>query len=387
MIIPEYYEFFSQVKFIFGTRSLENIPVELEGYNAHRPIVICNKDNADAGIGKALVKALYDSRCVIGALFDECPSTATASLVNEITVLFRERECDSIVAVGGNPVVDIAKGLRIAVSEKKDITKLAGLNTVSSPSIPLFIVPTLGLNGYETSNRAVIDDKFYISDALYPDAVVIDSRTVGSIDKAALLDSAFIALTHAIEACAESLSNPMTDSYGLTCIQYISENLGKVIKDPGYKKGCMALINAFAAAGIAYSNAPAGITHYLGESLARVRPMSPGLLMGMLLPVSLEYKQYMNSNIRDELLLALSGFDEYSHTEQKKRVPRALEIIQSMVKNFPDVVSSDLKSFGFNEDDLVKAAGESVSKSGKVLKLKDCMNILKKAWDGSSFKK
>jgi alcohol dehydrogenase len=53
--------------------------------------------------------------------------------VNEIVKLYKEKGCDSLVAVGGGSVIDTTKGVNIVITEESDdLMKFAGSEMLRS---------------------------------------------------------------------------------------------------------------------------------------------------------------------------------------------------------------------------------------------------------------
>ncbi|HDP80868.1 MAG TPA: iron-containing alcohol dehydrogenase, partial [Spirochaetes bacterium] len=277
MKLPDYYEFLPQPKFVSGKSALEQLSTELQEYGASRPLVLMDGASAAAGLDKKIIKAFYESSIVIGALVTDPPAKAEAGAIKTLTLLFRERGCDSIIAVGSDSVVDIARGLNISLEVPGELSKNAGINVLKKPLRPLFLVMGMKSGGWETGNEVVIDGNLFKSDFLYPDSVIIDSRMLKKVSDKELVNSSMIALTHAVESCAEEVSNPLADAYALSAIQYISENLANVVKSPNDRKGKIALANAYAMAGIVFANSAAGPAHFLSLACAEVAQVPQGI--------------------------------------------------------------------------------------------------------------
>ena len=383
---PDYFEFFSQAKIMSGAKALENIPVELDGFDARKPLVITSQDVACAGLSKKFIKALYDSNVVIGALFDGVPSYAGIDMVNELAGFFRDRGCDSVIAIGGGASADIAKAVNILVSNKTtDLFQFAGDTKLHSPLKPFFYVATGWSAGYEVSNTATIDGRVIQSDFLFPDVICIDKSMVAS-DSCSVSESAIIALTHSIEACADPKNNPVTDAYAHASIQFIYENLKKGIKSPGNRKAGTALANAAVMGAIAFSNAPSGIAHLLGTALSKITGLSEAQCMGILLPHGLEYRLRQKNAFRSELLLALAGLETFASTPENERPYAALGLVKKLISDADVKYRKSFKDLNVAKYKLDEAAKIAAGNSGKAYTVNDCMIVLENAWEGKTVK-
>jgi len=108
-MIPSYYEFINCVKILSGEKALENIPSELSSFDARKPILLTDKMLVKIGLVRTVIDACGESEVVIGALYDDIPPDSSVKVVNEITRIYHEMECDSVIAVGGGSVIDTAK--------------------------------------------------------------------------------------------------------------------------------------------------------------------------------------------------------------------------------------------------------------------------------------
>ncbi|HNW27350.1 MAG TPA: iron-containing alcohol dehydrogenase [Spirochaetota bacterium] len=384
MTSSDYFEFFSQAKIMSGNRAMSNIPIELDGFDARKPLVVTSKEVTKAGLGKKFARALYDSNVVIGAIFDEVPYYAGISQVRDLAKLFRDRGCDSLIAIGGGAAADVAKCVNVMVSgETDDILQFVGEDRITRHLKPFIYVAASGSTGYEASNRAMIEGRVIRSDFLFPDVICIDRSMVSAKNGGAVLEGAMVAFAQAVEAADMPNNNPVVDAYAHAAIQFICENLRKGIRSPGDKNSGLALANAAAMGAIAFSNSPEGTVHLLSKSLARVTGLSESLCTAVLLPYSLELKLGRKEPFRGDLLLVMAGFETFASTPEKERPRAALELIRQLlaeVKQYPRALK-DVKVAKYRLDEAARAAAEEGD--GRV-DLKDCMTILEHAWEGTS---
>ncbi len=382
MLIPVTYEFFSQSKINAGKKALEHIPVELESMDASKPLVLTTKEITASGLTAKFRKALCDSDIVLGALYDEIYPYATISQINDLAELFKARGCDSIIALGGGSIMNVAKGLNIAVSMKRHITEFAGEDSLPVHLKPLIYVATGSVNGKETTSQAYVDNHKFVSTYLLPDVVIIDDRMVRNLDPQTAVDSSLAALTAAIESCAYPYNNPMSDLYANVAIKMIFENLPVAVRKPGNKTACLALSNAHAVAGIAFSNVPEGMAFSLGRAIAHDTGLNMGTCMGVLLFANLNFKLEKKEEIRSELLYALKGIEEFCCTPEGSRVQRSLELIGELYDKLGGMVPSSLKEIGVQRYKLAEYAKEVTQTHNKRLNYKDCVALLERAWEG-----
>ncbi|TAL39305.1 MAG: iron-containing alcohol dehydrogenase [Spirochaetes bacterium] len=379
------YKFLGHTKFISGARAMEHIPYELAGFDAGRPLVIAEPGIAKKGLAKKFLSALADSNMTVGALFDDAPPYASVAVIGDLGALFRDRGCDSLVALGDGPAVDIAKGVNMLVTTGVDsIMEFEGENLLSKRLKPSVVVPACGATGLEAANRATIEGRTFVSDFLFPDLVCIDARMVKSASPEAIAGASLAAFAHCVEAAAFPHNNPMTDMYAHAAIQFLYEHMRRLPRSPG-TKGCVALANAFAMAGVVFSNAPAGIVHLLATALADETGVPAGIAMGILLPCYLDYKTgVMKEDVREELLLAMAGIDEYCATPEKERALKSIALLKGLLRGMKESLPRTLADLRIPPYKLKAAAELAAARGDGRVDLKSCTAILDRACSAAS---
>ena len=115
MLLPSFYDFCCRVKTISGNKALEKIPVLLAGMNAKKPMIVTDKGVVAVGLIDVIKKAI-GTKLKIGAIFDGAPIDSDYKVVNAAAKIYRQKGCDSIIAIGGGSAMDTAKGINILVS-------------------------------------------------------------------------------------------------------------------------------------------------------------------------------------------------------------------------------------------------------------------------------
>jgi alcohol dehydrogenase len=385
MQIPEYYEFFNQVKIASGTRVLESIPAELASYDSYKPLVIANKWITESGLVKKFTKAFADSGMTLGGIYDEVRDYAGISLAQEAALVYRERGCDSIIALGGGPVVDVAKALNILVSENvPTLEDYLGGAPITKHLKPLIYVYVSSSTGLEATDILTIDNRTIKSDKLFPDVVMTDRRFAAGCCSPCAAESAVIALDHALGAGVAE-SSPMLDAYVHTALRFIADNMKKGVKKPSDAKAGLALANASVSAAIAFANSKPGMVHMLAAELARITGTSAGKFMRVLLPYRMAFMLSKKMKIRDELYLAIAGLEEYSATPEAERTKKGIEAVLQLLKLTNKVLPSSMKELNVPKFQMKNVAEAASAASGKFFSAADCLSLLEHAWEGKAF--
>ena len=307
-----------------GNKALENLPVELAGLNAFKPLIITSRELAGRRAISTLKNAFGDSGMTIG-VFDDVTETADLNVVEQIRNIFVKGQYDSIIALGGGIIVDVAKIVNLAVSQKvADACQLSPATAIRDPLGPLVVIPTFAVNGMETSKYAVLSGKTFTSVHLMPDLVVLDPRLTRAKDGKTVAEAGIAAFGRTLEAYIAPDKNPFMDAYAFTAMRFIRENLALAVKKRCNKKESLAVANAVAMSGCVISNTDQNVLHRLGQVFQNIVHVHPGMIIGMCLHPFLDDCMKKDSSLIAGLLLPLGGDDKYAAMPEAGRAGEAL---------------------------------------------------------------
>lgn len=390
-----YYEFFCPVKVIAGNAALEHIPFELATLGAKRPMIITDKGVRGNQLLAPIEAAFESTDAVIGCIFDDVPPDSSLDTVRQAAALYRENQCDAIIAVGGGSVIDTSKATNILVSEGgDDLLQYSGAHNLPKPLKPFFVIPTTSGTGSEVTMVAVVSDKAknvkmaFASYYLMPHAAILDPRMTLTLPPHLTAMTAMDALTHAVEAYTCMAANPISDAYATAAIKKICSNLFNVLDNPNDSQGRLELAQASTMAGIAFSNSMVGLVHSLGHALGAVAHLPHGLCMNLFLPYVLEYNKEVNGDKIADLLLPLAGADIYAQTPAHLRADKAITTIQAMrdrlfsLTKLPRTLQETGKVTEAQLDEVAEKAlnDGSIIYNPKEASFEDLRSILQKAW-------
>ncbi|MFZ5353053.1 MAG: iron-containing alcohol dehydrogenase [Bacillota bacterium] len=393
-MLPNYYEFQNSVKILSGKSAIENIPYELSNLGAKRPIILTNSMLVKFGLTGIVVGALKDLNMQIGCIYEDIPADSSIKVVNDIAKVYREKGCDSIIAVGGGSVLDTAKGLGIVISQNSDdIMNFMGNEILKRKDrVPFIAVPTTAGTGSEATLVAVIANPDrnvkmeFISYNLLPDVAVLDARMTKSLPARITASTGMDALCHAVEAYSCIQKNPLSDAYSFAAINLIREYLPLAVENGSDEKARLAMANASLMAGAAFSNSMVGLVHAIGHACGGECHVAHGDAMGILLPHCMEYNMDALKDSYGELLLPLGGAELYSCTAKQDRGSKSVEIIKGMLRMYNEKcgLPTRLSEVNVTENDLDRIAEKALNDGAiitnpKEADIKDILGILKKA--------
>ncbi|HPS58524.1 MAG TPA: iron-containing alcohol dehydrogenase [Spirochaetota bacterium] len=383
MHIPEYFEFFNKSKISSGKKALENIPFDLRSMNATKPLVVTDALSVKQGFVKVLKTSFNDSGMVIGAVYDGVNSYPSTSEVRELASLYRDRGCDSIIALGGSAPASVAKGLNILVSNKSNNLMEYADMSKSAELRPFILVPTSDASGTEASNEAMLDARIYRSHDLMPDIIVIDPRMMGKNDVHQTVNAGLLGIVQAIESCNISVSNVINDSFAFASISLIGEKINSTAACKCKKKERAALINGVTISGIVYSNAPEGLARAIGFEAEKMTGNPAGICAGIVLAYLLDYKlSSIKSGVRGELFLPLAGIDKYCSIPEEDRPEAGVDALFKLLDNLDRQIPRNLKEMNIPEYMINKIAAAAEERTGTLFPKGTALKVLQNAYHG-----
>ena len=394
-MIPKYYEFQNSSKILSGEFALENIPSELNMLGAKKVLILSDKTLEKIGTLQVVIDAISTKDIEIVGKYTEIPPDSSIEIINEITRLYKQLDCDSIVAVGGGSVIDTAKGVRMTLSQqKKNILELVGCEMINYGNhIPFVAIPTTSGTGSEATLVAVILDKArnmkmeFISYFLLPDVSVLDPRMTLSLPAKTTASTGMDALCHAIEAYTCLQKNPMSDAYAISAIEIIRDNLIKAVENGNDKKVRLAMANASLMAGVSFSNSMVGVIHAIGHAIGGVSHVPHGDAMSILMPHCMKFNKDKLKGEYAKLLLHIAGPEVYANTKYEDRADKTIEYVENMLYKLNKIcgLPTKLSQTNVKKEDFNEIAKKALDDGAMIVNPKqvgfeDVIAILEKAF-------
>ena len=375
-MLPEYYEFMNSVKIISGKNAIENIPFELSNLSSKKPLILTTKSMVKYGQLKIATDSMEKSNIEIGSIFMDIPQDSSVEIVNEISKLYREKNCDSIIAMGGGSVIDTAKGVNILVStDTHDLKEHMGLEILKGKLKPLIVIPSTSGTGSEATLVSVIADTSrdvkmeFISYNILPDVAVLDPRMTISLPAKLTASTGIDALTHSIEAFSGLQKNPLSNVYALTAIELIGNYLKPAVENGKDEEARLALANASLMAGVAFSNSMVGIVHAIGHSCGSVSNVAHSDAMTILLPHCMELNLSLCEEDYSRILLAFSGPEIYSETPKEERGKRCIDEVRNYILDLNKIsgLPIRLRDVGVKTEDFETIAETAINDGAAIV--------------------
>ena len=335
----KYFEFYSGVKIKCGEAALMTIAEELAALRCKKPLLLSSISAEKMGLTDKVKAAIPADAVKEVIVYSAVPVKLDADVVKEIKKVYLSKECDGVIAVGGESVMDSAKCLRLFLSQECDeILPIMGTSISKKDHTPLIVIPTENGSGSEASGILEVADNYVTSSAIVPDVVIIDEDTAMATNAKSVAECGGYALANAVEAYLSSEEEDPSSVYAEKSIKLLSKYLVKAVKDGDDEEACRGTSLACTYAGIAYGNAPFGAAHALAQGIDQVTEESEAAAYSMtLVPAMKKAKENAEERLKTILFLT-KGANEYAETPDSERADAAIRAIAEIFDALREIV-------------------------------------------------
>lgn len=280
---------------ITGEGTLIQAAKQFETQGSKSVFVACSKSVRKHGLLDCVFEELK-GKGIKYIIFEDIHPNPTTDDVEMGYALFKQNDCDAILAVGGGSPLDCAKviGLRtvcpgLGYRDMKHILRI-------TKRIPFMVaIPSTAGTGSESTAAAVITnndthEKYAIlSTKLVPQCVILDSVLTTGLPSNLTATTGMDALTHAIEAYIGTMNHKTADSEALEAIKMTFENLEQTFDHPQDLGARERMLIASNKAGYAFTREYVGYVHSFSHALGTMYDVPHGRTNAILLPVLLDY--------------------------------------------------------------------------------------------------
>jgi len=193
----------SPPRVILGSKSLGFAGEELGKINAQNVLIICggfHRRNPEAL--KLLCDSLEVSALVYHIYHSVDPNTNWEQ-ASRIIEFAKERQVDTVLAIGGGSVIDMAKAVAFGVPSKIDVFDFYERNETVTSALKIVAVPTMIGTGSEGSDGGVLTKHgrklSYGSEFGIPLSAILDPDLLTSLNNESILCGLGDAMSHVLE--------------------------------------------------------------------------------------------------------------------------------------------------------------------------------------------
>lgn len=300
-----------------GVSRLGTYAGELKMTNA---LIIADPFLADAPLARQATDSL-DEAGISHVMFTDVKPNPTAVCVDEAVALFKEHDCDSIIAIGGGSSLDVAKAVGVVAKFGGEIGDYEGMNTVPGPIVPFIAIPTTAGTGSEVTSFSVITDearnyKLTVgSKLLLPAYAILDPGVLATVPARVAAACGTDAMVHAIESFTNTVDSTFSGMYSLEALRLIGKYLKRFYARRDDAEAARGMMVAATMAGIAFESTRLGLVHAMSHPISAFFHVAHGEANGLLLPSVLEFNALADKGQYELMHEALFPDVEYTDTD------------------------------------------------------------------------
>ncbi len=342
---------------VYGEDALELAGRHAVNFGAAKALIVTDPGVRGAGWASRVEESLKSSGISYAIFSDVTPNPKDYEVMKGADI-YREEECDLILAVGGGSSMDCAKGIGVMAGNSGSIIDFEGIDEVPNPGPPLIFIPTTAGSSADVSQFAIITDTkrmvkiAIVSKMVVPDIALVDPKTTTTMLPALTAETGMDALCHAFEAYVSTASSPLTDMAALSSVRLVRENLEGAFKNPSDMKFRGNMMMASLMAGLAFSNASLGLVHAMAHSLGGCLGLPHGECNAILLEHVVDFN-FSSATEKYTRLAEAMGIDV--RNSQPEKVRAALRCAISDLRKELEI-NGELRKKGVSLPDIPRLA-------------------------------
>ncbi|MBD8051052.1 iron-containing alcohol dehydrogenase [Limnohabitans radicicola] len=289
----------TQIQIDFGALAL--LKAECERVGITRPLIVTDAGVKAVGI---LDKALAALPGLTVSVFDQTPSNPTEAAVRAAAAVYKQNNCDGLIALGGGSSIDCAKGVSIAATHEGPLKTYAtiegGSLKITDRVAPLIAVPTTAGTGSEVARGAIliVDDGRKLgfhSWFIVPRAAICDPELTLGLPPVLTAATGMDAIAHCMETFMAAPFNPPADGIALDGLARGWAHIERATKNGQDRDARLNMMSASMQGAMAFQKG-LGCVHSLSHSLGGVNPrLHHGTLNAMFLPAVVTFNAAADS--------------------------------------------------------------------------------------------
>ena len=289
---------------LYGQSSLTEGCKRIKNFNYKKPLLVTDKTLVSIGLVDKVKKEL-SAQGIEVVVFDEThPNPIEQDCINGAKV-YRDNNCDSVIALGGGSPMDAAKGIMVLATHEGPLAKYddakGGDQYITNPLPPLVAIATTAGTGSEVGRSGVIiiketnDKTIIFHPTMLPKLAILEPELTTGLPAPITAATGIDAFTHCLEAYFAKGFHPMADGIAIEGMKLILDNLEIAYKD-GKNIEARARMLLAASMGATAFQKGLGMIHSLAHPLSSECGLHHGLANALMLPDSVAYLEAQNLN-------------------------------------------------------------------------------------------
>lgn len=280
-------QYIGRIQFDDGARCA--LPDELTRAGIARPLIISDRGLEANGVLATALEFLEGSSAL--PLFLDVPSNPTEAAVRAALAVYREHECDGVIAIGGGSPMDCGKAVALLATHdgplEAYLARTGGEARITRGIAPVVAIPTTAGTGSEIGRGASItlangEKEVFLSPNLVPRVAICDPELTHGLPPHLTAATGIDAFSHAFEAYLSPAVNPPADAIALESLRRMRTWLPRAVVDGRDREARWnVMMAALEAAMTTWKGL--GLTHALSMPFDDLG-LHHGTVVGVLLP-------------------------------------------------------------------------------------------------------
>lgn len=305
---------------LYGEGSLVEAASRLKGLNFKKTLLVSDKTLTKLGLVDQ-VKNLIENNNIEVIVFDDVhPNPIEKDCIDGANV-YREHQCDSVIALGGGSPMDAAKGIMALATHDGPLALYddakGGDALLVNKLPPLVAIPTTAGTGSEVGRAGVIIIKetnaktIIFHPTMLPIMAVLEPTLTIGLPKSITAATGIDAFTHALEAYFAPGFHPMADGIAIEAMKLVLDNLETACENPNDLTARSKMLLAASMGATAFQKG-LGMIHSIAHPLSSECGLHHGLANALALPFCVEFLEEsdLNQEQRDRLQNVLNLFKQ-----------------------------------------------------------------------------
>ena len=336
-----------------GEGCTANIKDVLKKEKVKSVLVFTDRGIKEAGLLSLLTDELAEAG-VSYTVFDDLKPEPAYTDVEDVLAKARKAEGDFVIAMGGGSVMDAAKLVSLLKGAPYTVRDLLQDPGIAVKQLHSAMIPTTCGTGAEATCNAIVaipeeeTKKGIVNDAMIPDYVFLDPRTIARLPKAIVAATGVDALAHVVECYTSKKATMLSNTYAREGAKLIFANIRKAYLDPDDAAAKTAMMLGAYYGGVAITASGTTAVHALSYPLGGKYHIAHGVSNAILFAHVMEYNLEACKTQLAELCDAIAP--ELYEKDVMEKARYVIDQIADIVKvtNIP----TDLGMYGVKMEDL-----------------------------------
>tara|TARA_A100001388_G_scaffold71827_1_gene50930 strand:- start:408 stop:1571 length:1164 start_codon:yes stop_codon:yes gene_type:complete len=355
-----------------GENRIKDLGSACKNLNIKKPLLV-----TDSGLAKSdiIQNALSDLKKngILVELYSNVVGNPTGTNVNEGVKIFKNDNCDGVIAFGGGSGLDVGKAIAFMSGQTLPIWDFedVGDNWTKANSdkiAPIIAVPTTAGTGSETGRASVIlNEETGVKNIIFhpkflPSIVILDPVLTVGLPAKITAATGMDALAHCLEAYCSFGYHPMADGIALEGIRIIDKWLLRAVENGSDIRARMNMLTAASMGSTAFQKG-LGAIHSLSHPVNALNNIHHGLSNAIFMPYVLTF----NKDVIEERIIKICKYIELKNQTFDGFIQWVLNLRKKL--NIPHKLSDVIEEKDLKIDRLSKMALVDPSTGGNPKKL------------------